>query len=90
MERLVFAVIDGRFSERITLTPGYAEASGKAMMEHRIEVVCQAIQCGLPHEPSAQSRQHLERKRGYIPSTRQLAKQGVETAGWIALHAQLR
>jgi hypothetical protein len=30
----------------------------------------------LPHEPSALSHKHLERERGCIPSTRQLAKQG--------------
>jgi hypothetical protein len=39
MERPVLAALDGRFSERITFPPTSAEASGMAMMEHRIEVV---------------------------------------------------
>jgi hypothetical protein len=46
MERLVFAVADGRFSERIVLLP---RSAGKAVVEHRIETLGGAVQSGVAH-----------------------------------------
>ncbi len=46
MERLVFAVTDGSFSERIVLPP---PSSGKATVEYRIEAAGGGVRSGVAH-----------------------------------------
>jgi hypothetical protein len=47
----------------------------------RVEVVGPATQYGAATRTECPIAQHLERERGCTPSTRQLAKQGLERAG---------
>jgi uncharacterized protein DUF6226 len=60
MERLVFAVSAGRFSERIMLPPG---AAGTATVEHTIEGAGHAVRSGIEHgvQPDSALREDAAR-----------------------------
>lgn len=65
MERLVFAVTNGRFSERITLPTQKDQMHGKALLTYRIETVGGQISMGRSYaEPESALRDGAERLEG--------------------------
>lgn len=58
MERLVFAVAEGRFSERIAFLPG-----GRAWVEHNIETPSGAVRSGTAHGLDADDALHADAAR---------------------------